>query len=70
MTDPSSTLPPEEVEYHCIDEPVAARSAIVWLDAEQKDCAEAPVGASGLVINITATSNRVVLSQPVTVCVA
>ena len=63
-----NALPPLEAEYHLTEVPVAVRSATVWLAAEQNDWEVDPVGAPGVVLTVTVTSNRVVLSQPVTVC--
>ena len=65
--DVASAGPPVEAAYHWMVVPVAVRFATVGAAAEQNDCAAVPVGAAGVVFTVTVTSNREVLSQPLTV---
>ena len=50
--------------------PVAVRLATVGDAPEQKDWAAVPVGAPGVAFTVAVTSNRDVLSQPLTVWLA
>ena len=49
--------------------PVTVKLATVGRSAEQNDCEDDPVGAAGVGLTITVTSNLNILSQP-NVCVA
>ena len=60
-------LPPLDAAYHNMELPVAVKLLTVGLFSEQNDCAEVPIGADGLVVTVTVTSNLLVLSQPPTV---
>ena len=57
--------PPLEAAYHWIEVPVAVRSATVALP--QKSWLAEPVGADGIAVIVTVTSNLEVDSHPLTV---
>jgi hypothetical protein len=64
--DVASGDPPLEAAYHWMLVPVAVRLATVGLLIAQKLCVALPVGADGL-FTVTATANRELDSQPLTV---
>ena len=62
-------VPPDAVEYHLIEVPLAERFATVGLFIAQNDCCEDPVGAAESE-TVTVTSSRFLLSQLPKVCEA
>ena len=65
----ANALPPVAAAYHLMAVPVAVKLATVGDVPEQNDWALA-VGASGVVLTVTATAALLALSQPETVWLA
>jgi len=59
----ASAVPPVGAAYHLIDVPVGTRLAIVGEVPAQKLWVDGPVGAPGMAVKVTVTSNLAVLSQ-------
>ena len=64
------SVPAVAALYHLRPVPVAVKLATVGEAPEQNYCAAVPVGAPGVVLTVTVTSNLAVLSQTPTVWLA
>ena len=64
---PGMTLPPAEVVYHRMFEPVTAMSEIVGFVPLQKAWAASPPGAAGVIFTSTDMASRNCDSHPLTV---